>query len=114
MPSDRIYFVYILASRPRGTVYIGVTNSIIDRVEQHRAGRGSAFTAKYQVRCLVWYELHADIRTAIQREKSLKRYPRDWKINLIQAENPHWQDLYPTLPGVRGVSQVDAKLVDGS
>jgi len=90
----------VLASRPRGTLYIGVTNNIIERVELHRKGTGSAFTRKYKVHLLVWLEPFDDVRDAIQREKSLKRYLRDWKINLIERDNPRWQDLYPTLPGV--------------
>ncbi|MBA4132109.1 MAG: excinuclease ABC subunit C [Hyphomicrobium sp.] len=101
----KTYFVYILASRPHGTLYIGVTNSIIDRVDQHRAGMGSKFTARYKVHTLVWFELHSDITAAIQREKSLKEWPRDWKTNLIERDNPHWVDLYPTLPGVAPVKK---------
>ena len=96
----RGYWVYMLASQPRGTLYIGVTNGLIVRVEEHRAGQGSLFTSKYKVFMLVWYEEHGDIRVAIQREKSLKRYYREWKVNLIERTNPHWADLYPTLPGV--------------
>ena len=99
----KTYFVYILASRPQGTLYIGVTNSIIDRVDQHRAGAGSKFAARHKVHTLVWFELHSDITAAIQREKSLKEWPRDWKTNLIERDNPHWADLYPTLPGVAPV-----------
>ena len=99
----RSYWTYILASKPRGTLYIGVTNGLIFRVEQHRAGTGSAFTYKYRVHVLVWYEQLASARDAIQREKSLKRYNRAWKINLIERTNPHWLDLYPTLPGVAPV-----------
>ena len=96
----RSYWTYILASRPRGTLYIGVTNGLIQRVEQHRAGTGSAFTRRYRVHTLVWYEEFASARDAIQREKNLKRYNRAWKINLVERTNPHWLDLYPTLPGV--------------
>jgi putative endonuclease len=96
----RSYFVYILASKPRGTLYIGVTNTIIDRVDQHRAGGGSVFTRRYRVHILVWFEEFGDIREAIQREKTMKEWPRAWKINLIERDNPHWVDLYPTLPGV--------------
>jgi len=102
----RTYFVYILASRPQGTLYIGVTNSIIDRIDQHRAGLGSKFTARYIVHTLVWFELHSDITAAIQREKSLKEWPRAWKINLIERDNPRWADLYPTLPGVAPVKKL--------
>ena len=91
------YWVYILASRPRGTLYIGVTNNILGRVELHRAGKGSGFTSKYAVTMLVLFEEFEDIEEAIEREKSLKRYLRSWKINLIEASNPQWVDLYPGL-----------------
>jgi putative endonuclease len=94
---DATYFVYILASQPHGTLYIGVTNDLRRRLEEHRAGEGGVFTKRYGVKTLVWHELHGDALTAIQREKSLKRWPRDWKQNLIERDNPHWQDLYPTL-----------------
>ena len=96
----RTYFVYILASKARGTIYIGVTNSIVDRVTRHRLGKGSSFTRRYKVHRLVWYQEYGDIREAIQREKTMKEWPRTWKINLIERENPGWIDLYPTLPGV--------------
>jgi putative endonuclease len=96
----RTYFVYLLASKPLGTLYIGVTNTIIDRVAQHRVGKGSVFTRRYNVHRLVWFQEYGDIREAIQREKTLKEWPRDWKISLIERDNPHWIDLYPTLPGV--------------
>ncbi len=97
----RTYFVYMLASRPYGTLYIGVTNDLIGRVERHRAGDGSKVTSKYKVHTLVWYQLFADICEAIQREKTMKEWPRAWKTNLIEHDNPHWVDLYPSLPGVR-------------
>jgi len=97
----RSYWVYILASKPRGTLYIGVTNGLILRVEQHKAGRGSSFTRKYKVSRLVWFSEFADVRAAIQREKTMKEWPRAWKINLVERENPHWEDLYASLSGVR-------------
>ncbi|CAA2140330.1 GIY-YIG nuclease family protein [Hyphomicrobium sp. ghe19] len=93
----RSYWVYILASKPQGTLYIGVTNDILGRVENHRLGRGSVFTRKYSVTTLVYFEAFGDVALAIQREKTLKRYVRDWKINLIEQENPLWCDLYPEL-----------------
>jgi putative endonuclease len=96
----RSTWTYILASKPRGTLYIGVTNGLIQRVEQPRAGTGSAFTRRYRVHTLVWYEEFASAREAIQREKSLKHYNRAWKITLIERTNPRWVDLYPLLPGV--------------
>jgi putative endonuclease len=89
----------MLASRPRGTLYIGVTNGLVTRVEQHRAGVGSAFTRKYKVHRLVWYEIFEHIDDAIQCEKTMKHWVRAWKVNLIERENPHWVDLYPSLPG---------------
>jgi putative endonuclease len=95
------YFTYILASRPRGTLYVGVTNNIISRVEQHQAGEGSKFTRRHKVHTLVWYEETGSITDAIQREKSIKEWPRAWKVNLIERENLHWQDLYPNIPGVK-------------
>jgi putative endonuclease len=91
----------MLASKPYGTLYIGVTNGLIRRIEDHRAGTASAFTCKYRVHRLVWFEEFADVRDAIQKEKSLKEWPRQWKINLIERTNPHWIDLYHSLPGVR-------------
>ncbi len=100
----QIYFVYILASKPFGTLYIGVTNWLIHRVEQHRAGVGSAFTRKNKVHSLVWYQEFADIDEAIQRETTMKDWRRQWKINLIERENPHWQDLYNALPGVKPIA----------
>jgi putative endonuclease len=102
----RCYWVYILASKPRGTLYIGVTNDLIRRIEQHRAGVGSAFTRRYRVHILVWFEMFGYIDAAIQREKTLKEWPRAWKVNLIEGDNPHWTDLYPSLPGVPPVSKL--------
>lgn len=85
---------YIVASRPYGTLYIGVTGSLLSRIAGHRDETFKGFTSKYGVKRLVWYERHDLMTEAIQREKSLKRWPRDWKINLIEREKPHWDDLY--------------------
>jgi len=90
-------FVYILASKPNGTLYLGVTSNLAARIFEHREGRGSAFTKRYGVHRLVWYEAHGRIEDAIQRETSLKRWKRSWKIALIVAMNPLWEDLYETL-----------------
>ena len=92
-----VYFVYILASRPYGTLYVGVTNDIISRTYDHRSGEIPGFTRKYGVHMLVWFERHSDINFAILREKRIKRWRRDWKINLIEETNPHWEDYYPKL-----------------
>jgi putative endonuclease len=86
------YYVYILASRHHGTIYIGVTNDIRTRLEQHRAGRGSKFVQKYKVFRLVHVETFASPQEAIAREKQLKFWKRDWKIKLIEQENPDWND----------------------
>ena len=93
------YYVYILASKPYGTLDIGVTNALIRRVFEHREGTVEGFTKNNGVKMLVWYEQHSTIEAAIQREKSLKRWPRQWKINLIERDNPHWVDLYPAISG---------------
>ena len=93
----RSYFVYIVASKPYGTLYIGVTNDVVRRAVEHRDGLVPGFTKKYSVKMLVHFEIFSDIAVAIQREKSLKRWPRDWKINLIERGNPRWEDLLPGL-----------------
>ena len=91
------YFVYILASRSRGALYVGVTNDIGARVALHRAGEGSRHVARYQIFRLVHCERYADPRDAIVREKQLKRWHRDWKFALIERDNPGWNDLFDSL-----------------
>jgi putative endonuclease len=94
---DASIAVYILTDRNRGTLYIGVTSQLPRRIWEHREGLHRGFTKTYGLKRLVWYEPHEEMTVAIQREKSLKRWPRQWKINLIERENPHWDDLYPGL-----------------
>ena len=94
---DRLYWVYILASRRNGTLYVGVTNDLSRRVHEHKQKIADGFTRKYDVDQLVWYESHANIDEAIAREKSLKRWRRAWKLKLIEDFNPDWSDLYFTL-----------------
>jgi len=89
----------MLASRRNGTLYAGVTNDLIRRVWEHREGIGSKFTSRYGVHSLVWFEAHDDVRAAIQREKSIKRWLRAWKLALIKAANPDWRDLYGEIAG---------------
>lgn len=89
----RIGTVYILASRKNGTLYTGVTSDLPRRLEEHRLGVGSKFAARYRVNRLVWFEDHELIVNAITREKTIKKWPRQWKINLIEERNPHWHDL---------------------
>ncbi|MEO1150303.1 MAG: GIY-YIG nuclease family protein [Pseudomonadota bacterium] len=88
------YFVYILASQKNGTLYIGVTNDIARRTFEHRNDEGAVFTRKYQVHRLVYYEPYDRIDEAITREKQMKKWNRQWKINLIETMNPDWDDLY--------------------
>jgi putative endonuclease len=90
-----VYYVYILASRIGGTLYIGVTNDLVRRVFEHRSKFVASFTKKYGVVRLVYYEQYDDIENAIRREKRLKKWNRDWKIRLIEERNPNWDDLYP-------------------
>jgi putative endonuclease len=92
--------VYMMASGRHGTLYTGVTSHLPSRTAQHREGRIPGFTKKYNVKRLVWYEPHESMTAAIQREESLKKYLREWKINLIERDNPHWDDLYPALVGM--------------
>ena len=89
--------VYIMASKKGGTLYVGVTSNLAKRVEEHRNGGASHFTAKYGCRRLVWFEEHDEVARAITREKTIKKWPRQWKINAIEAMNPDWNDLRPSL-----------------
>ena len=85
--------VYILASRPHGTLYIGVTSNLLARLIQHRDGTFEGFTSRYDVTRLVWYETADTMAAAIRREKQLKKWNRDWKLRLIEETNPQWLDL---------------------
>ena len=89
----KTYYVYILASQKRGTLYIGVTNDLIRRIEEHKAKEVDGFTKKYNVSTLVYFESTNDVESAISREKVLKHWNREWKINLIESVNPEWKDL---------------------
>jgi putative endonuclease len=93
----RIYCVYIMTSGRNGTLYIGVTNDLLRRVHEHREGAIEGFTKRYDIKVLVHYETFEDVRVAIQREKNLKKWPRAWKIALIERGNPGWRDLYGDL-----------------
>lgn len=91
------YYVYILASSFNGTLYIGVTSDLIKRVWQHKNKLVTGFTEKFNVLLLVYYEDYSDVRDAIEREKRMKKWNRQWKINLIEKDNPSWNDLYGTI-----------------
>lgn len=86
-------YVYIITNRPHGTLYIGVTNNLIRRMDEHRRKVNAGFAAKYHLTHLVYYESFLDIREAIAREKQLKRWRREKKVGLIERENPEWRDL---------------------
>ncbi|MEM9009945.1 MAG: GIY-YIG nuclease family protein [Pseudomonadota bacterium] len=92
------HFVYILASRPFGAIYIGATRDLRQRVEQHRAGAIPGHTARYNIRTLVWFERHETLDAALKREKQIKRWRRPWKDRLIAEHNPHWQDVSGDIP----------------
>ena len=87
-------YVYILASKRNGTLYIGVTSDLIKRINEHKKGLVDGFTKKYNVHLLVYYEQFLDIYSAISREKQLKHWRRKWKLQLIELHNPNWRDLY--------------------
>ena len=90
----RSYYVYLLASRRHGTLYLGVTSELPKRVWQHRQGLVEGFTKRYGVKMLVWYEQTDTIESAIVREKQIKKWNRAWKIELVESSNPEWNDLY--------------------
>lgn len=94
MTAPRSYWVYILASQKHGTLYIGVTSRLADRIVEHREGRIPGFTKRYRVTRLVHLEEFGDVHDAIAREKAMKKWRRSWKIELIEHGNPEWRDLY--------------------
>ena len=94
MPEAKQFHVYMLASAPNGTLYIGVTSDLVKRVWQHKEGLADGFSKQYGIKTLVWFELQGSAETAINREKQLKKWNRAWKIKLIEEKNPLWQDLY--------------------
>ena len=94
---ERHYYVYILASRIGGTLYIGVTNNLVRRAFEHKSKLIESFTEKYDVVKLVYFEKFDDPENAIKREKRLKKWLRAWKISLIEKDNPNWNDLYPEI-----------------
>ncbi|MGB7957251.1 MAG: GIY-YIG nuclease family protein [Minisyncoccia bacterium] len=89
------YFIYILTNKPGGTLYIGITNDLARKIQEHRAGTFDSFTKKYKLHTLVYYEVYPTPMEAIQREKQLKHYNRSWKLRLIKTMNPEWRNLAP-------------------
>lgn len=92
--AEKSYYVYILASKRNGTLYIGVTNDLLRRVYEHKEGRIDGFTKQYSTKMLVYYEATESVMAAITREKQLKKWNRKWKLRLIEEFNPEWKDLY--------------------
>lgn len=100
MKRERQPAVYIMASKRNGTLYIGVTSNLLQRVWQHREGVVDGFTNTYDVKMLVWYEQHETMESAIRREKAMKKWNRAWKLKVIEATNPAWRDLWNDITGV--------------
>ena len=94
---ERRGYVYIMASKPNGTLYIGVTSNLVKRAWEHREGFVDGFTKRYGCKLLVWFEVHDRIENAILRERQMKEWQRAWKVRRIVEMNPDWRDLYPTL-----------------
>ena len=94
---EKLPCVYILTNKPLGTIYTGVTSNLPQRIWQHKNKVTKGFTEKYNLNNLVWYEVHDEMMSAIQREKSLKAWKREWKIRIIEEMNPLWRDLYDDL-----------------
>ena len=90
----KIPCVYILANKPDGTLYVGVTTNLTQRIWQHKNDLIEGFTKRYGIHRLVWYELHESMESTIQKEKAIKKWNRAWKIELIEKKNPTWRDLY--------------------
>ena len=93
----KYFYVYIISSQKNGTLYIGITNNLIRRISEHKSNKIPGFTKKYKIHNLVYYETFYDSYNAIMREKQLKKWNREWKIKLIEKENPYWNDLYDSL-----------------
>jgi putative endonuclease len=93
----KTFYVYILASRKDGTLYLGVTANLVRRIYEHKEKLQPGFTARYDIRRLVWFEVYEDAANAISREKEIKKWRRGWKVALIEKDNPEWKDLYPEI-----------------
>jgi putative endonuclease len=91
------YYVYLMASAKNGTLYAGVTSNLVKRIHEHKTGAVDGFTSRYSVHDLVWFESTPSIEAAIQKEKHLKNWKREWKVALIEKENPGWVDLYESI-----------------
>jgi len=94
---DKQYFVYILASKQNGTLYTGMTSDLVKRIWQHKNDMVDGFTKTYRVKLLVYFEVHHEAEEAIKREKQIKKWNRKWKLELIEENNPNWDDLYDSI-----------------
>jgi len=92
-----MYYVYLITNKPYGTLYVGVTRDLVKRIYEHRGGFVESFSNQHDLGRLVWFEAHEDVKSAIEREKKIKKWRRDWKVNLVQTENPTWDDLYQSI-----------------
>jgi putative endonuclease len=111
MSNERRFCTYIMASRPWGTLYVGVTSDLLRRVFEHKEGRVEGFTKRYGVKTLVYFEEWATAGDAIHREKRLKKWTRTWKVNLIRTDNPEWEDLAAAwYPKAMSAAEIDAWL----
>src|SRR6185312_627473 len=111
MRNPKTYWVYIMANTRRGVMYVGITSELTQRTWQHRNNRHEGFTKRYGCKTLVWFEGFSEPHLAISREKKLKRWRRDWKFVLIEAENPGWRDLWWDLVGPDRVELTDEQLI---
>ena len=109
----KTYYLYILASKKNGTLYTGVTNNLVKRVYEHKENLIPGFTRKYNVHHLVYYEEFGDVYGAIAREKRIKKWKRQWKINLIEKINPDWKDLYDNFDSCPSLAEVDSSSNQG-
>ena len=98
--TEKDFYVYLLAKQKNGTIYKGMTSDLIKRISQHRIGAGNGFTKRYNVKKLFWYRRCGSAEEAVMWEKRLRRYPRQWKINLIKEKNPNWIDLWDEINGL--------------
>ncbi len=96
---DKTYYTYIMASKRNGTLYVGITSDLIKRVYEHKNNQVEGITSQYKVRQLVYFEQHLEVTAAIRHEKRLKKWHRQWKLALIEIDNPQWQDLYFEITG---------------
>ena len=113
MRQPKTYWVYIMASRKRGVMYVGITSKLTNRAHQHRNGLLEGFTKRYRCRTRVWFEGYSEPHLAIAREKRVKRWRWAWKFALVEADNPDWRDLWEDLVGVPADVAVDAGALQG-